>query len=91
MRSPSRITYPTARLELALLDWQDGNPSQARRMLGDINTGAQATPSSLWLGVLLARALKLESEMNTLGERLAQKFANSPQAALWLGRKFDDK
>jgi hypothetical protein len=35
--------------------------------------------------------LKLESEMNTLGERLAQKFANSPQAALWLGRKFDDK
>jgi type IV pilus assembly protein PilF len=82
---------PTARLELALLDWQDGNPPQARRMLGDINSGAQATPASLWLGVLLARTLKLDTEMNTLGERLAQRFANSPQAALWLGRKFDDK
>ena len=82
---------PTARFELALLDWQDGNAPQARRMLGDINTSQQATPASLWLGVLLARALKLDAEMNTLGERLAQRFANSPQAALWLARKFDDK
>jgi type IV pilus assembly protein PilF len=82
---------PTARFELALLDWQDANPAQARRMLGDINTSPQATPASLWLGILLARSLKLDSEMNTLGERLAQRFANSPQTALWLARKFDDK
>jgi len=82
---------PTARLELALLDWQDGNAAQARRMLGDVNAGPQATPASLWLGVLSARALKLDTEMNTLGERLAQRFANSPQAALWLARKFDNK
>jgi Tfp pilus assembly protein PilF len=82
---------PTARFELALLDWQDGNAPQARRMLGSINTSLQATPASLWLGVLLARTLKLDTEMNTLGDRLAQRFANSPQAALWLARKFDDK
>ena len=73
------------------MDWQDGNAAQARRMLGDVNAGPQATPASLWLGVLSARALKLDTEMNTLGERLAQRFANSPQAALWLARKFDDK
>jgi len=73
------------------LDWQDGNAPQARRMLGSINTSLQATPASLWLGVLLARTLKLDTEMNTLGDRLAQRFANSPQAALWLARKFDDK
>jgi type IV pilus assembly protein PilF len=82
---------PTARFELALLDWQDGNAAQARRMLGDINTSQQASSASLWLGVLVARALKLDSEMNTLGERLVQRFANSPQTALWLARKFDDK
>ena len=82
---------PTARFELALLDWQDGNAAQARRMLGDINTSQQATPASLWLGVLVARALKLDTEMNTLGERLVQRFANAPQTALWLARKFDDK
>ena len=82
---------PTARFELALLDWQDGNAAQARRMLGDINTSQQATPASLWLGVLVARALKLDIEMNTLGERLVQRFANAPQTALWLARKFDDK
>jgi len=82
---------PTARFELALLDWQDGNAAQARRMLGDINTSQQASSASLWLGVLVARTLKLDSEMNTLGERLVQRFANSPQTALWLARKFDDK
>jgi len=82
---------PTARFELAMLDWQEGNVPQARRMLGDINTSPQATPASLWLGLLLARALKLDAEMNTLGERLVQRFANSPQTALWLARKFDDK
>jgi hypothetical protein len=29
-------------------------------MLGSINSSPQATPASLWLGVLLARTLKLE-------------------------------
>jgi Tfp pilus assembly protein PilF len=60
-------------------------------MLGDINTSQQATPASLWLGVLVARALKLDTEMNTLGERLVQRFDKAPQTALWLARKFDDK
>lgn len=82
---------PTARFELAMLDWQEGNAPQARRMLGSINSSPQATPASLWLGVLLARTLKLDTEMNAMGERLAQRFANSPQAALWNARKFDDK
>jgi type IV pilus assembly protein PilF len=82
---------PTARYELALLDWQDGNAFQARQMLGNINSSAQATPASLWLGVLLARALKSDTELNNLGERLAQRFPNSQQAAAWLARKFDDK
>jgi Tfp pilus assembly protein PilF len=45
----------------------------------------------LWLGVLLARALKSDTELNNLGERLAQRFPNSQQAAAWLARKFDDK
>jgi type IV pilus assembly protein PilF len=82
---------PTARYELALLDWQDGNAFQARQMHGNINSSAQATPASLWLGVLLARALKSDTELNNLGERLAQRFPNSQQAAAWLARKFDDK
>jgi type IV pilus assembly protein PilF len=79
------------RYQLAELNWQDGNPRQARAMLSPLNASPQATPESLWLGIQLARALAQASEMQQLGQQLTQRYPQSTQAKSWVERKFEDK
>ncbi|CAN1521186.1 PilF Tfp pilus assembly protein PilF [Burkholderiaceae bacterium] len=82
---------PVARYQLAVLDWQNGDAKRAQSTLTALNSSAQASAQSLWLGIQLARALSQPQDQARLAQQLNQFFPNSTQALALAQGKFQDQ
>ena len=81
--------HPIARYQLAVLDWQVSHPSEAQATLAPLNTSAQASAASLWLGIRLARALAQPQDQQRLSAQLLQRFPHSAEAQALAQQKFE--
>ncbi|MEX2489756.1 MAG: type IV pilus biogenesis/stability protein PilW [Pseudomonadales bacterium] len=70
---------PRALLELAVMEYEDGNYEQARSLYSQFKEVSRQSARSLWLGIRLARIFDNEDEEASLSMALKNIYPDSPQ------------
>ena len=82
---------PATGLNLAEVLFRRQAYERASFYVGRINDVAEAANAqTLWLAARIERKLGRDSAVRVLGDRLRQRFAQSPEAALFERGRFDD-
>jgi type IV pilus assembly protein PilF len=82
---------PSTGVNLAEVLYQRQAYERARFYIGRVNDVADSVnPQTLWLATRIERKLGQESGVRLYGERLRERFPQSPEAALFEQGKFDD-
>jgi type IV pilus assembly protein PilF len=81
---------PVTGYNLASLLYRRGEFKRAQFYIRRLNNGELANSETLWLGIKVERRLNDDIAMNQLGEQLKKRFAQSPEAAAYDRRAFDD-
>lgn len=82
---------PSTGLNLAEVLYRRGAYDRASFYIGRVNDSAEtANAQTLWLAARIERKLGRDSVVRVLGDRLRQRFAQTPEAALFDRGRFDD-
>jgi type IV pilus assembly protein PilF len=82
---------PSTGLNLAEVLYRRQAWERASFYIGRVNDTPDAVnPQTLWLAARIERKLGRDAAVRVLGERLRQRFAQSPEAALFERGRFDD-
>lgn len=82
---------PATGLNLAEVLYRRGDYERARFYIGRVNDqAAAANPQTLWLAMRIERKLGRDADLRVLGNRLRERFPQSPEAGLFERGRFDD-
>lgn len=82
--------HPVTVYNLAALLFQRHEDQQARSYIQPLNRSSLANAQTLWLGLRVERRLRNTDAMNPLARQLGERFAASPEWALYQRGAFDE-